>query len=113
MSYSYVATSQPSTAVTLSATGAFIGPPPTRNLILARGSRLEVMAVSSTDGGESEAGQLVALFETPLHGRIATLDLVHPRVRGRGRDARARARTGAAQDARSFLRAPTLLPLPR
>ena len=66
----YCATSQPPTAVTHAAVGAFLaeGEPA---LVLAKTSRLEVYRVRAAAAGAPEALELA--FEAPLNGRVGTL----------------------------------------
>ncbi len=70
-SYFYVASSQPPTAVTYSAVGNFTSAAEL-NLVLAKTSRLEIHTVTA-DG-------LVPLFDVPVNGRIASLELVRLKV---------------------------------
>ena len=81
----YVSTARHAGAVTVVACGAFTAPGAT-DVIVARGSRLEVLAFEASgdvgdEGGGSGGGGLRTLFELPIHGRIATMELAQVKVR--------------------------------
>ena len=67
----YVVTAQKPTKVTHSAVGHFTGPDDL-NLIVARGTRFE-LHIATEDG-------LNPVFDVPVHGRIATMELFRPAV---------------------------------
>ena len=68
----YVVTAQKPTKVTHSVVGHFTGPDDL-NLIVARGTRFE-LHVATEEG-------LSPVFDVPVHGRIATMELFRPPVR--------------------------------
>jgi hypothetical protein len=84
--YNYVVTAQSSGAVSLVACGAFTRAH-ARDVIVAKGSKLEVFeaaadaAAGDDDGGAGAAAGLRPLFEIPINGRIATMELVRVKVR--------------------------------
>ena len=69
MSYTYVVTSQKATAVQHAKVCRFTGSQD-RNLIIARGNRIEVQTLTP-DGLIHEA-------EAPLYGRITAMDFYRP-----------------------------------
>ena len=70
MSYLYSVTSQKATSVQFSITCHFTSPTD-RNLILGKGSHLEIYVLDEQNG-------LVLVEEVPLFGRIKYLDVLHP-----------------------------------
>lgn len=75
MSFNYVVTAHKPTAVTHSLAGHFTGPD-AFNVLLARGSRLEIHSVS--------AEGLKPVLDVPLYGHINYMQLFKTEVRGRG-----------------------------
>lgn len=67
----YYATSQKSTAVTHAAVGTLTG---SLNLVLVKTSRIEIHAVTPEG--------LTPVCDVPVYGRIATMRIVRPAVRG-------------------------------
>ncbi|KAJ1847346.1 DNA damage-binding protein 1a, partial [Coemansia sp. RSA 2703] len=78
MQYQYVASAYKSSSVVASVSGAFVSANE-HNVILARGSRLEVYRYhSEADGPDADGAYLQLLGEFPMHGTVQTLDLFHP-----------------------------------
>lgn len=108
--YNYVVTAQSSGAVSLVACGAFTRAH-ARDVIVAKGSKLEVFeaadaAAGDDDGGAGAAAGLRPLFEIPINGRIATMELVRVKVRrATVRERRRRAQRRASTPPLPFPRA--------
>ncbi|KAJ2777203.1 DNA damage-binding protein 1a [Coemansia interrupta] len=78
MQYQYVASAYKSSSVVASVSGAFVSETE-NNVILARGSRLEVYRYHAEASEQDPDGaHLQLLGEYPMHGTIETLDLFHP-----------------------------------
>lgn len=75
MSFNYVVTAHKPTAVTHSLAGHFTSPD-AFNVLIARGSRLEIHSVS--------AEGLKPVLDVPLYGHINYMQLFKIEVRGRG-----------------------------
>lgn len=70
MSDHYVVTAHKASSVTAAVVGNFMGRPGERNLLLAKGSRIEIYALAPSG--------LVPLLELPMYGRIVSLLLLPP-----------------------------------
>ncbi|KAJ1724414.1 hypothetical protein LPJ53_001314 [Coemansia erecta] len=78
MQYQYVASAYKSSSVVASVGGAFVSATE-HNVILARGSRLEVYRYHAEAGEQDTDGAYLELLgEYPMHGTVETLDLFHP-----------------------------------
>lgn len=67
--YTYVVTAQPPTLVSHAAVGSFTGPHD-RNLLLVRGSRLEIYRMDESAG---DGAGLESLVHVPLYARVSSL----------------------------------------
>jgi DNA damage-binding protein 1 len=80
--YLYVATSQPPSAVTWTAVGNFSSATDV-NLIVAKVSRIEISLITSptiAEDGSLVGGGVTPLFEVPVNGRVASLQLLRLKV---------------------------------
>ncbi|KAJ2079785.1 DNA damage-binding protein 1a [Coemansia sp. RSA 988] len=84
MQYQYVVSAQKSSTVIDSACGSFAAPD-TTNLIVAKGSRLEIYVVNTEATPVADGStRLQLLEEVRLNGNVATVDFIQPSDRATG-----------------------------